>query len=228
MDECRCRIFHITAGNLKVIWYVRKKGDPLLLPPTGFRNYRDVTTITHKRLGNAECPVPSALYHHVTALVSDFAAEYGEVDLVSRRVECSFDEYEGLLDAFDSFGVVGGAGVRVVREGNVLLAQYEHIDGWIDPGDGRRPGESYADCAKRGVRRATGVEATIDGLAQIQLVYLDDPTDRPPAPNPYISFSGSLVSDDIAAGEPITALQWADEPPDEVAYEELSELSLAR
>jgi ADP-ribose pyrophosphatase YjhB (NUDIX family) len=172
--------------------------------------------------------VPSDLYRHVTALISDFAAEYGEVDLVSRRVECSFDEYEGLLDAFDSFGVVGGAGIRIVRDGCVLLVQYEHVDGWIDPGSGRRPGESYAECAKRGVRRATGVEAAIDGLAQIQIVYLDDPTDRPPAPNPYISFSGSLVRDDVAPGEPITALQWAEEAPEELAYQELSELPLAR
>lgn len=166
----------------------------------------------------------SALYHHVTALVSDFAAEYGEVDLVGRRVDCSLQEYDGLLDAFESFGVVGGAGIRIVRDGDVLLVRYEHVDGWIDPGDGRRPGESYAECAKRGVRRATGTEATIEGLAQIQLVYLDDPTDRPPIPNPYVSFSGSLDGADIVPGETVTALQWAEDPPEQLAYEELSEL----
>lgn len=129
------------------------------------------------------------LCRHVNALVSDLAAEYGEVDLVGRRVECSYEEYNGLLDSFESFGVVGGAGIRIVRGGQVLLVRYEHAGGWIDPGDGRRPGESYVECAKRGVKEAAGVEATVDGLAQIQLVYLDDPTDRPPIPNPYVSFS---------------------------------------
>ncbi|MGM0718161.1 MAG: NUDIX domain-containing protein, partial [Halobacteriota archaeon] len=163
---------------------------------------------------------------HVNALISDLVAEYGEIDLVGRRVECSYEEYDGLLDSFESFGVVGGAGVRIVRDGRVLLVRYEHAEGWIDPGDGRRPGESYVECAKRGVEETTGLEASIDGLAQIQLVYLDDSTGRPPIPNPYVSFFGSVVDDAVSPGDSAVAVRWADELPAELAYDELAELRL--
>ena len=166
------------------------------------------------------------LHRHVNALVADFAAEYGEVDLVQRRVECGLREYDALVESFDAVGVVGGAGIRIVRDDEVLLVQYGDIDGWIDPGDGRRPGESYAKCAKRGVRRTTGIEARIDGLAQIQLVHLDDPSDRPPIPNPYVSFFGSVVSEPAPPDGTATAIKWTAEPPEELAYDELSELPL--
>lgn len=203
------------------------------------------------------------LRRHVSALVSDFAAEYGEVDLVRRRVECDPTEYDAVVDSFETFGILGGAGVRIVRDGAVLLASYERADGWIEPGAGRRPGESYTDCAKRGVRETAGTEAAIEGLAQVQLVYLDDPTGRPPVPNPYVAFRGSVAggapvpdvdaaSDATASGpspgtdgvrtpedEPTAvrrpsaapdgtpvALRWAEEPPEELAYDQLSELPL--
>ena len=204
------------------------------------------------------------LRRHVNALVSDFAAEYGEVDLVRRRVECDPAEHDAVVASFDSFGVVGGAGVWIVRDGAVLLARYERADGWIEPGAGRRPGESYTECAKRGVRETAGTEAAIEGFAQVQLVYLDDPTGRPPVPSPYVAFRGSIAGGapvpdaDAAAtdtigsgpnpgtdgvqtpgGEPTAvggpsvaadgtpvALRWAEEPPEELAYDQLSELPL--
>ena len=166
------------------------------------------------------------LHRHVNALVSDFAAEYGKVDLVQRRVECGIREYDALVDSFDAVGVVGGAGIRIVRDGEVLLVRYGDIDGWIDPGGGRRPGESYAECAKRGIRETAGIEARIDGLAQIQLVHLDDPTDRPPIPNPYVSFSGSIVDGTASRSGTAAALRWTADPPEELAYDELSELPL--
>lgn len=205
------------------------------------------------------------LRRHVNALVSDFAAEYGEVDLVRRRVECDPAEHDAVVDSFEAFGVVGGAGMRIVRDGAVLLIRYERADGWIEPGAGRLPGESYTECAKRGVRQTTRTEVVVEGLAQIQLVHLDDPTDRPPVPNPYVAFTGSIVdgapvpdgdamtvdrttmepsagtNDGVATpdGEPTTpgdppatpngtatALRWADEPPEELAYDQLSELPL--
>ena len=170
--------------------------------------------------------MPTELHRHVNALVADFTAEYGEVDLVQRRVDCEIQEYDALVDAFDAMGVVGGAGIRIVRGGEILLVRYGDIEGWIDPGGGRRPGESYTECAKRGVRRTTGIEARIDGLAQIQLVHLDDPTDRPPIPNPYVSFFGSVVSEDSPPSGTNTAMKWTADLPEELAYDELSELSL--
>ncbi|QLD87939.1 NUDIX hydrolase [Natronomonas salina] len=171
------------------------------------------------------------LLRHVNGLVSDFAAEYGAVDLVGRRVDCGPDDRDALLDAFETFGVVGGAGIRV-RDGagRTLLVRYDGADGWVDPGDGRRPGESYRECAERGVRETTGIEATVDGLAQVHLLYMDDWTDRDPIPNPYVSFEGRLRNGcrpgEARPGDGVADLRWAEEVPAELLYDELAELSL--
>ena len=172
------------------------------------------------------------LLRHVNALVADFAAEYGEVDLVGRRVDCAPDEYDALVEAFEAFGVVGGAGIRVRDDdGRVLLANYESADGWVDPGDGRRPGESYRECAVRAVREATGLESDIDGLAQAHLLYMDDWTDRDPVPNPYVSFEGrperrETDAGDVHPGEEVADLRWSETVPENLLYDELAELSL--
>ena len=172
------------------------------------------------------------LLRHVNALIADFAAEYGEVDLVGRRVDCAPDEYDALVEAFEAFGVVGGAGVRVRDDdGRVLLARYENADGWVDPGDGRRPGESYRECAVRGVREATDLGPEIDDLVQVHLLYMDDRIDRPPVPNPYVVFEGRPArrdagAGDLRAGEGVADLRWAETVPESLLYDELAELAL--
>ncbi len=167
-----------------------------------------------------------SLHRHVNGLVADLAAEYGEIDVVGRRIDCSMKGYDRLLEAFESFGVIGGAGVRVLDRERMLLVRYEGADGWVDPGDSRRPGESYRECATRGVREATGIEATIEGIAQIHLLYLDDSTGRDPIPNPYVSFLGTGESGSATPGSDVESVQWSVEPPDELLYDELGEQRL--
>ena len=167
------------------------------------------------------------LLQHVNALVSDLAAEFGAVDLVGRRVDCDPDDYDAVVGAFDSFGVAGGAGIRVENEsGRVLLARYREASGWVDPGDGRRPEESYHECARRGLRETTGIEASIEGLAQVHLLYMDDWTARKPVPNPYVSFEGRFETGEARPGDDVVDLRWAGTVPENLLYEELAELPL--
>lgn len=167
------------------------------------------------------------LLRHVNALVSDLAAEHGEVDLVGRRVDCDPDDRDALVRTFEAFGVVGGAGVRVRDDaGRVLLVRFDGTEGWVDPGGGRRPGESYPECATRAVRETTGVEVTARGLAQVQLLYMDDWTTRGPVPNPYVCFHGELDGGDVEPGGGVAEVRWAGEVPEELLYDELAELSL--
>ena len=169
------------------------------------------------------------LHRHVNALVADLAAEHGEVDLVGRRVECEPDAYDALVDAFESFGVVGGAGVRVHDDGRVLLARFEGTDGWVDPGDGRLPSESYRECARRSLGEVADIEVELDGLAQVQLLYMDDWTDRQPVPNPYVCFDGHPLDESAETnpGDGVAALRWAESVPENLLYDELAELSLS-
>jgi ADP-ribose pyrophosphatase YjhB (NUDIX family) len=167
------------------------------------------------------------LLRHVNALVADLAAEHGEIDLVGRRLDCDPDDRDALVETFESFGVVGGAGVRVRGDDGVLLVRYEDGDGWVDPGDARRPGESYRECANRALRDAAGVEADLTGLSQVHLLYMDDRTDRLAVPNPYLVFEGRRTDGPPAAGPGVAEVGWTESVPEEVVYEELAELSLS-
>jgi 8-oxo-dGTP diphosphatase len=173
--------------------------------------------------------VSAELHRHVNGLVADLAAEYGEVDLVGRRVDCDPDDYDALVEGFESFGIVGGAGIRVRSEdGRVLLVRFEGADGWVDPGDGRLPGESYRECARRALTEVASIDAELDGLAQVHLLYMDDWTDRQPVPNPYVCFDGRPLADELETtpGEGVEALRWTESAPENVLYDELAELSL--
>lgn len=165
------------------------------------------------------------LLRHVNALVSDLVAEHGRVDLVARRVDCDPADRDALLESFEAFGVVGGAGVRIHEDGRVLLARYEGADGWVDPGDGRRPGESYRECATRGARETTGVAPGIESLAQVHLLYMDDTTGRDPVVNPFVSFDARRAGGEPHPGEGVAEVRWFEEPPEELLYAELGELS---
>lgn len=167
------------------------------------------------------------LVRHVNGLIADFAAEYGEVDLVGRRVDCEPDAYDALRETFEAFGVVGGAGCRVRdADDRVLLVRYEAADGWVDPGDSRQPGESYRMCAERAIEETAGIEACVDDLAQVHLLYMDDWTDREPIPNPYVSFEATPVGGELRPGDGVTDLRWAESTPENLLYEELAELPL--
>jgi len=167
----------------------------------------------------------------VNALVADLAAEHGGVDLVGRRFDCEPAARDAIVESFEALGVVGGGGVRVRSDEGVLLARYEDAEGWVDPGSARRPGESYRECAVRGVREAAGVDAEIDGLAQVHLLYMDDWTDRAPVPNPYVSFEGrperrNADAGTVRPGDGVADLRWGETVPEDLLYDELAELSL--
>ncbi len=167
-----------------------------------------------------------AVLRHVNGLLSDFAAEYGEIDLVSRRIDCSVETYDAILETFDVFGVTGGAGVRIADCERVLLVRYEGADSWIEPGDGRRARETYGECTTRGVRESTGVDTSIDGIEQIQLRYMDDSTGRGPISNPYVSFFGTYRSGTVCPRKNVASARLMDESPSELLYEELADHSL--
>jgi ADP-ribose pyrophosphatase YjhB (NUDIX family) len=166
------------------------------------------------------------LLRHVNALVADLAAEHGRVNLIGRRRECAPAVRDAIVDRFESFGVIGGAGVRTSSDEGVLLVRYEEGGEWIEPGVERRPAESYRECAHRALADATGVDATLGGLGQVHLLYLDDGTGRQAVPTPYLVFQGQATDARATAGSGIAETRWVESPPSERAYAELAELSL--
>ena len=167
-----------------------------------------------------------ALLRHVNALVADLAAEHGRVDLVGRRRTCAPAARDALVDRFEAYGVVGGAGARVHDDRGVLLVRYDETSGWLEPGAERLPGESYRECARRALAEVTPIEAAIEELAQVHLLYMDDRTDRPPVPNPYLVFEGRKTGGSATAGRTDAETRWVGSPPSDPGYAELAELSL--
>jgi 8-oxo-dGTP diphosphatase len=155
------------------------------------------------------------LIRHVRALAADLAADYGEVELVSSRREVTGEEYDRVVRTFEAFGQVGGACARVTDpEGRALLVRPEPEAGWFDPGRGLDPGEEYEACARRAVREAAGLEATVDGLERLQVFRLDDGTGRPPVPDVAAVFRGRVESSaDPGSGRAAEA-RWFDRLPD--------------
>jgi ADP-ribose pyrophosphatase YjhB (NUDIX family) len=173
------------------------------------------------RSGTAE-----RLRRHVTALVSDLAAEHGELDVVRERWDADPSSYDALAETFEAFDVVGGATARVRdTEGRLLLVR--RGDGsWADPGDARRPGEDYRECARRAVRAATGIDVRLDDLRAVHIHVADDPFDRPPLPDPALVFeatprAGGTPSPD--PGDGVTEAAWfrPDDLPEDLLYEDL-------
>jgi len=164
------------------------------------------------------------LCRHVNALVADLAADHGTVDLVGRRVEVDPNAREAVVERYESFGVVGGGGVRVHGDEGVLLVRYADGGDWLEPGAERRPGESYRACAHRALETATSVEATLEALAQVHLLYFDDRTDRPAVPNPYLVFEGQRTGGTATAGRGVAETRWAESAPADLGYPELAEL----
>jgi ADP-ribose pyrophosphatase YjhB (NUDIX family) len=168
----------------------------------------------------------SALGRHADRVVSELVAEYGRGDCIRRRWPCEPDTYDRLRETYGSVGVVGGAGALVTdTDGRALLVRYEGETEWSDPGTGRRPGESMAECAVRAVREAAGVECSVTDLAQVHLLYADDGTGREPVPRPFALFTARYESGEPrAVGEGVTEARWWDGLPPELRYEELREL----
>lgn len=176
--------------------------------------------------GHGHGPGGSALRHHADRVVSDLIAEYGRADCIRRRWPCDPGTYDRIRETYRSVGIVGGAGAFVTdTDGRVLLVRYEGEATWSDPGTGRRPGESMAECAARAVEEDTGVRCTVTDLAQIHLLYADDATGRPPVPRPFALFTARYESGTPApVGNGIEAVRWWSNLPDELRYEELREL----
>jgi ADP-ribose pyrophosphatase YjhB (NUDIX family) len=166
------------------------------------------------------------LRRHVQALLSDLAAEHGEVEVIRRRWDCDAADYDALAETFQEFDVVGGATVRMRDPAGRLLLVRGEGEPWVDPGDARRPGEDYRECARRAVGEATGLAARLDDLAAVHIHVAEDPFDRPPLPDPALVFEATPQrggAPDPRPGDGVTQAAWfaPDDLPDDLLYEDL-------
>lgn len=164
------------------------------------------------------------------ALLSDLVAEEGELEVVRSRHDCDPREYEATVATYDAFGRTGGATAWVTdADGDVLLVRPSGASAWTDPGTGIEPGESHADCARRAVREAAGLDVRLAGVERLHLRYLDDWMDRTPVPVPVVVYRAHVEG--TAAPEPgpdVAEARFWNSVPDDLLYDALADLPVAR
>lgn len=98
---------------------------------------------------------------------------------------------------------------------------------WTDPGDARRPGEDYRECARRAAREAAGIDIQLDGLEAVHIHLASDWTDRPPLPDPALVFEARPRGPmEPEPGDGVRDAGWFADLPEELLYEGLREAAL--
>lgn len=147
--------------------------------------------------------------------------EYGEFETVEESTALPAETYSRAVNRFEADGVVGGAGAWVTDDRDrVLLVRPQGANGWIDPGDGQRAGETLSETAVRAVDESTGVEMTVTGVlrAEVYEYTAEDREGWAPLTTVNVTFRGEGAGTPIA-GEGIGAADWWRDSPNRVGYE---------
>lgn len=159
----------------------------------------------------------------VDSLLVDLAAAYGEYRVQEKTWQNTQEAYDRIADRFEG-NANGGAGVWVRDAADrVLLVRQGGGEDWSEPGGKREPGESFADAAVRETEEETGLEVALTGVLEVTVI-THDAWDRPPLVSPIVLFTGEPVSGELRPREgEIAEVQWWEEPPETVLYEDLYE-----
>lgn len=158
----------------------------------------------------------TAASRHLDRVISELAAEYGDLEVVREPREVDPDEYDRLRERASAFDGCGGAGAWL-RDPSGQLLLVESDEGWREPGATRQPGDDYLDCARRAVREQTGLDPRLTDVRHVHVRYCHDWTGRDPIPQPFVVFTGD------AAGDPASGARWYDTPPENLLYDLLDE-----
>jgi 8-oxo-dGTP diphosphatase len=173
--------------------------------------------------------VTAASMERVDGWLADFREQYGEFDRVERSAPVPTRVYDHLRVriAGDAADAPGAAGVWPAREdGAVLLVRRHGDDGWGAPIGNRKPGESFADAARRECREETGLDCRLHGLLAVTVMDItdrDDP-DRSMIRDCIALFAGERVAGSVERQESeIEAIEWFTETPENVVVPEVAE-----
>jgi 8-oxo-dGTP diphosphatase len=160
----------------------------------------------------------------VEETLASLEREHGSFPVHEHDQRLPRERYRRAVNRFERHGAVGGAGAWVTDpRGRALFVCEAGAEAWVDPGDTQRPGESLGDTARRAVREAAGLEATVDGVLRAdRFRSATEGEDWPPVETVTVTFAAS------AEGPPAppegTEARWFADYPERVGYEALLEL----
>jgi len=153
----------------------------------------------------------------VDAWLAALRERHGDVPVHEERIEVPREKYERLR-ADAERDALGGARVRLARDGELLLVSTRGEHGWDVPGGAMEPGESVDETAKREVREETGIECRLGpALATNRFQFELADGEGPLLEGLWVYFDGEPVGGTLDPQDAELAdASWFAEPPAEL------------
>jgi ADP-ribose pyrophosphatase YjhB (NUDIX family) len=155
----------------------------------------------------------------VDGWLADLRERHGDLPVHEERIEVGREKYDAVrADAERS--ALGGARVRLAREGELLLVSNRDEHGWDVPGGALEPGETLRETARREVREETGLGCELgEALAVNRFAFEPETGEGSLVEGLWVYYEGEPTGgtlDPQEADEEILEARWFSEPPEAV------------
>jgi ADP-ribose pyrophosphatase YjhB (NUDIX family) len=153
----------------------------------------------------------------VDGWLADLRERHGDLAVHEERIEVGREKYDAVrADAERS--ALGGARVRLAREGELLLVSNRDEHGWDVPGGALEPGETLRETARREVREETGLGRELgEALAVNRFAFVPAEGDDPLVEGLWVYYEGEVASGTLDRQDAeIEDAGWFDESPAEL------------
>jgi ADP-ribose pyrophosphatase YjhB (NUDIX family) len=153
----------------------------------------------------------------VDAWLADLRARHGDVPVHDERIEVPRGKYDRLRSDAEQ-DALGGARVRLTRDGELLLVSNRAEHGWDVPGGALEPGENLRETARREVHEETGLSCELgEALGVNRFAFEPEAGEGPVVEGLWVYYGGeptggTLVPQDAELAD----AGWFAEPPAEL------------
>jgi ADP-ribose pyrophosphatase YjhB (NUDIX family) len=153
----------------------------------------------------------------VDAWLADLRARHGDLPVHEERIEVSRRKYDRLRSDAEQ-DALGGARVRLAREGELLLVSNRDEHGWDVPGGALEPGETLRETARREVREETGLSCELgEALGVNRFAFEPGAGEGPLVEGLWVYYAGEPTGGTLdVQDEELVDVGWFAEPPEEI------------
>lgn len=150
----------------------------------------------------------------VDAWLADLRERHGDLPVHEEHIEVPREKYDRLrADAEQD--ALGGARVRLARDGELLLVSNRDEAGWDVPGGALESGESLRETARREVREETGLSCELgEALGANRFAFEPEAGEGPVVEGLWVYYEGAPTGGTLDPQDAELAdARWFAEPP---------------